>query len=197
MNRYHNLFQSNTQNSEPRWVTQCLEGFSVNEKEKGRQIKQSKIAKIFEKLRLHGKRGTRPTSSKAKEEEDFRNQAQMIYKDILETVDKQSTPAPGKGRLRIRGEKSNSASAPVSRNNSEASTITPKGILRNGRKNYPASELGGQQRRQPGSSLNSETRSMVSTTRMSLYHRGEAERGPEAKNRFLRPEYNTGYPGLR
>ena len=196
MNRYHNLFQSNIQNSEPRWVTQCLEGFTVNEKEMGRQIKQSKITKIFEKLRLHGKRGARPTSNKAKEEEDFLNQAQMIYKDILETVDKQSTPAPGKRRLRLKGEQSNSASAPVSRNNSEASTMTLKGILRNGRKNYPASELGGQGR-QPSSSLNSETRSMASSTRMSLYHRGEAERGPEAQNRLLRPEYNTGYPGLR
>lgn len=195
MNRYHNLLQSNNiQDSEPRWVTQCLEGFGVNEKEKGRKIKQSKFKKIFEKLRNHSNKGAK-SSTKAKEEAEFRNEAQMIYKEILETVDRQSTQ--GSGILRLRGEQPHSASVPVSRNNSEASTMTPKGILRNGRKNYPVSELGGQ-RRQPCSSLNSsETRSVASTTRMSLYHQGEAERRPEAKNQLLRPEYNTGYLGLR
>ena len=196
MNRYHNLLQSNNiQDSEPRWVTQCLEGFGVNEKEKGRKIKhQNKFKKIFDKLRYHSNKGSK-SSTKVKEEAEFRNEAQKIYKEILETVDRQSTQ--GSGILRLRGEQPHSASVPVSRNNSEASTMTPKGILRNGRKNYPASELGGQ-RRQPCSSLNkSETRSVASTTRMRLYHQEEAERRPEAKNQLLRPEYNTGYLGLR
>ena len=175
-------------------MTQCLEGFGVSEKEKGRKIKQNKFKKIFEKLRHHSNKGSK-SSSKAKEEAEFRNEAQKIYKEILETVDRQSTQ--GSGILRLRGEQPHSASVPVSRNNSEASTMTPKGILRNGRKNYPASELGGQ-RRQPCSSLNkSETRSVASTTRMRLYHQEEAERRPEAKNQLLRPEYNTGYLGLR
>ena len=188
MNRYHNLLQSNFQDSEPRWVTQCLEGFGVNEKEKGRQIKRSRITKIFEKLRNFGNRGTKP-SSKINEETDFRNQAQLIYDEILETVERQSPPRKGI----LRRDHDNSASVPVSRNNSEASTLTPKGILRNGRHRYPVSELGGQREER----VNSETRSVASTTRMRLYHQEEAERGAEAKIRFVRPEYNTGHPGLR
>ena len=78
MNRYHNLLQSNNiQDSEPRWVTQCLEGFGVNEKEKGRKIKQNKFKKIFEKLRHHSNKGSK-SSSKAKEEAELRNEAQML-----------------------------------------------------------------------------------------------------------------------
>ena len=188
MNRYHNLLQNNTQDSEPRWVTQCLEGFGVNEKEKVRQIKRSRITKIFEKIRNFGNRGAK-SSNKVKEETDFRNQAQIIYDEILETVERQSPPRKGI----LRRQQNNSASVPVSRNNSEASTLTPKGILRNGRQGYPVSELGGQRRER----VNSETRSVASTTRMRLYHQGEAERGPEAKIRFVRPEHNHSYPGLR
>ena len=166
-------------------MTQCLEGFG-NE---NRTIKQSRIKKIFEKLRNYRNKGTK-SSSKIKEEAELSNQAQLIYKEILDTVDRQSPPR--KGILR-RTHQPVSASLPVSRNNSEASTLPPKGILRNGRKIYPVSEIGGT-RREPSSI---EISSRVSPTRMRLYHHLEGERRPEAKNRFQRPEYSTGYPGPR
>ena len=162
MNRHHNAL-----GSEPRWVTQCLDGYMENENKHCKKKQRTNITRLFEKLKTkNGHWGTN-TSNKIREELEFRNQVQMIFNEILETVDSQSS-----SKKRSRKSDSDSASAPISRKNSEASDAMPKSILRNGRNKFPGSEMGEGWRQTPPMFLRGQTRNLESSAMMRLHHPG-------------------------
>ena len=108
MTSSHSLVSKKTE--EPRWVTQCLEGFKQVDKSKEKVKKEEhSLSKFLSNLiprreRDHSKPPKKPPRKERKllsEEREMTRAADEIYKEILQTVQLQS-PLPRKGIIKGR-----------------------------------------------------------------------------------------------
>ena len=106
MNRYHNLIsnRTRTQGGEPRWVTQCLDGFNVNERKiETKKKNENSFSKLLNSLIPRRERNSKPVGKERGSvpgDGELKRASDEIYNDILQTVQLQAPPRPRKGIIK-------------------------------------------------------------------------------------------------